>query len=222
MESVMALLQTVIYTISTGLLYPVMAGLVALVGWALVYCGGFFPEWLLRSRRRRFPGVAQRLDEIGGSRQVPQEVQAALSQPVRRFLLRLTELIRQRDGFFPQRVENLIQCSEHDLTRHVDRLRLVVRMGPGLGLMATLIPMGTGLAALGQGNFSQVSSSLIIAFTSTVVGLFVGILAQIFATLRGRWVEEDILAMELLAEALAGQLPAERGDDRAAPGGALR
>ena len=204
MDAVMALLQAVVYTISASLLYPVMAGLVVLVGWALIYCGGFFPEWLLRSRRRRMPGVAEGLNEIGRLREVPDTVRAALSQPVRRFLLRLTALIQQRDEFFPHKVENLIQSSEYDLIRHVDRLRLVVRMGPGLGLMATLIPMGTGLAALGQGNFSQVSSSLIIAFTSTVVGLFVGILAQIFATLRARWVEEDIRAMELLAEVLAG------------------
>lgn len=203
MQPVMAFLQSVIYVISSALLYPVMAGLVVLVGWSIVYAGGFFQEWAIRSRRRRTSArIAERLEAICQTREVPSDLQAALSIPVLRFLEKLTELRREGGLFFEQKLENLIQTSEFDLGRHIDRVRLVVRIAPGLGLMGTLIPMGTGLAALSQGNMEQVSSSLIIAFTTTVVGLAVGILAQIFATMRTRWVEEDIRAMELLAEAL--------------------
>ena len=62
--------------------------------------------------------------------------------------------------------------------------------------------MGTGLAALGQGNMAQMTSSLIIAFSTTVVGLALGILAYFFTTVKGRWTRVDIRNIELITEAM--------------------
>jgi biopolymer transport protein ExbB/TolQ len=60
--------------------------------------------------------------------------------------------------------------------------------------------MGTGLAALGQGDMTRLASDLVIAFTTTVVGLAVGTLAFVFYMVRRRWIEEDIKDMELATE----------------------
>jgi len=46
------------------------------------------------------------------------------------------------------------------------------------------------------------TSSLIIAFTTTVVGLALGILAYFFTTIKSRWVQEDIRDIELITEAM--------------------
>jgi biopolymer transport protein ExbB/TolQ len=62
--------------------------------------------------------------------------------------------------------------------------------------------MGTGLAALGQGDMTRLSSDLVIAFTTTVVGLTVGTVAFFFYTIKRRWVEEDIKNIELATEVL--------------------
>jgi biopolymer transport protein ExbB/TolQ len=83
---------------------------------------------------------------------------------------------------------------------------MIIRVGPSLGLIGTLIPMGTGLAALGQGDMTKLSSDLVIAFTTTVVGLAIGIVAYFFYTIRRRWVELDIKNMELATEILNGDL----------------
>jgi biopolymer transport protein ExbB/TolQ len=64
--------------------------------------------------------------------------------------------------------------------------------------------MGTGLAALGQGDLTRLTGDLVIAFTTTVVGLALGIVSYFFFTVQRRWVEEDIKNMELAAEVLAG------------------
>jgi biopolymer transport protein ExbB/TolQ len=56
-------------------------------------------------------------------------------------------------------------------------------------LLGTLIPMGTGLASLGQGDLTKLSSDLVIAFTTTVVGLAAGTVAFCFYTVRRRWLE---------------------------------
>ena len=77
-----------------------------------------------------------------------------------------------------------------------------MRTGPSLGLLGTLIPMGTGLASLGQGDLTKLSSDLVIAFTTTVVGMAVGTLAFCFYTIRRRWLEEDIKNMEMATELL--------------------
>lgn len=79
-----------------------------------------------------------------------------------------------------------------------------MRIGPDLGLIGTLIPMGTGLAALGQGDVTKLSSDLVIAFTTTVVGLAVGLTSYFFYWKKKRWVEEDIRRMEFLTELLVG------------------
>jgi len=80
---------------------------------------------------------------------------------------------------------------------------MIIRIGPGLGLIGTLIPMGTGLAALGQGDMTKLSSDLVIAFTTTVVGLALGMVAFFFFTIKKRWVEEDIKNIELATDLLA-------------------
>lgn len=62
--------------------------------------------------------------------------------------------------------------------------------------------MGTGLAALGQGDMTRLTTDLVIAFTTTVVGLAIGTVAFFLYTIRRRWIEEDIKNMELATEML--------------------
>lgn len=43
------------------------------------------------------------------------------------------------------------------MTMKLDKLRLLIRVGPSLGLMGTIIHMGSALAALSQGNVEEMS-----------------------------------------------------------------
>ena len=103
------------------------------------------------------------------------------------------------------RILNLLRDHEHQLWKSLDNLKMLIRIGPGLGLIGTLSPMGTGLASLGQGDLTRLSGDLVIAFTTTVVGMALGLVSYCFFTVQGRWAEEDIKNMELAAELLAGQ-----------------
>lgn len=60
---------------------------------------------------------------------------------------------------------------------------------------------------------TRLSSDLVVAFTTTVVGLAIGMLAYFFFTIKRQWIEEDIRHMELATEILALNLPG-LGDDR--------
>jgi biopolymer transport protein ExbB/TolQ len=96
----------------------------------------------------------------------------------------------------PAAVENALADYELRIQRRLDRTRILVRAGPALGLMGTLIPLAPGLGALGQGNFSELAGDLKIAFAATVVGILVGTAAFALTLIRTRVYTEDLAALE--------------------------
>lgn len=100
-----------------------------------------------------------------------------------------------------------VPATEHALARYelaaqrrLDRTRLLVRAGPAIGLMGTLIPLAPGLAALGDGNVGSLAENLRDAFGATVVGLLVGTVAFALTLARTRMYTEDLVALEQGAE----------------------
>ena len=194
--------QTVLYTISTALLYPVVIVMILLSVWMMVYAGGFAAEWV---KRRRFSGtqtVSEAMEEIHEKGILPHGLQQSLPWHVIVYFNQLRDLMAHSGRFRGERIEDLNQDKLDTLQKEVDKIRLIVRIGPSLGLMGTLIPMGTGLAGLTQGNMAQLSSSLILAFTTTVVGLALGISAHFFSVVREQWMVKDMREVNLITEAL--------------------
>ncbi|BBO92451.1 MotA/TolQ/ExbB proton channel family protein [Desulfosarcina ovata] len=193
--------QTVLYTISTALLYPVVLALILLCLWLLIYTGGFFAEWV---KRRRLTGnVEQAMSFIHKEKHLPKELTGKLPFCVIDYADKVSALSQTGDLFLMEKLESFNQETQLVMFKEVDRMRLIVRVGPSLGLMGTLIPMGTGLAGLTQGNMAQLSSNLILAFTTTVVGLALGITAHYFSTTREQWVMDDLRQINLITEAMA-------------------
>jgi biopolymer transport protein ExbB/TolQ len=190
-----AMLKSFIYLISSSLLYPVLFLLVALTLLIILYGGTFFAEWIERLRlKKSSPQELVQLLQTG-------KAGDALSHRVNRYLQGLQK-IRTGAPDGEVAVENLLQTSTWTVWKGMDRLRILVRVAPSLGLIGTLIPMGTGLAALGQGDMTKLTTDLVIAFTTTVVGLAIGTSAFFFYTVRRRWIEEDVRNMELATELL--------------------
>lgn len=80
--------------------------------------------------------------------------------------------------------------------RRIDRADLIARMGPMLGLMGTLIPLGPGLAALGRGELDLLAQAVTVAFNTTVLGLLAGIIGFLLGRLRRRWYDVAIDQLE--------------------------
>jgi len=97
--------------------------------------------------------------------------------------------------------EHTLARYELNVQRRLDRTRLLVRAGPAIGLMGTLIPLAPGLAALGNGDVSALAESLRDAFGATVVGLLVGTVAFALTLARTRMYTEDLAALEQGSEA---------------------
>jgi biopolymer transport protein ExbB/TolQ len=143
------------------------------------------------------------MDQIHAIGQLPDTLEPDLPRHIVTYAGQLSDSVRHQSQFTPERVEDLNQQTIAGLQSEVDKIRLVVRIGPSLGLMGTLIPMGTGLAGLTQGNMAQLSSSLILAFTTTVVGLALGIGAHFFTVIRTRWMMTDLRLVNMITEAIA-------------------
>ena len=80
--------------------------------------------------------------------------------------------------------------------RRIDRADLLARVGPMLGLMGTLIPLGPGLAALGRGELDVLAQAVTVAFNTTVLGLLIGILGFLIGRLRRRWYDAAMARLE--------------------------
>ena len=181
------LIEQLLYEVSTALYLPVIAGCALLVTYTPVQLGmTLFEGW--QRYRRRFH-----------EREI--------------FELRLARL---RDEFrnVPRRleieVERLLQSEELALSHRLDRVRFVIKLGPSLGLMGTLIPMGISLAALAEGNIPKMAGSMVTAFTATVAGLGSGVLAYLIALSRERWAREDVREMAHAAELAIAGIEAEK------------
>ena len=146
--SVMGWAEGFLFAVSSVLYYPVMLGLVVLVFYMLYLIGSVLREHLER-RRGNF-----------AARRILQE----------RLARTLTSSARHADV----ELERVLQDMERELHVSVERSRFIVRAGPGIGLMGTLIPMGVALAALAQGSMPEMAQHMVRAFTSAVVGLGCG------------------------------------------------
>jgi biopolymer transport protein ExbB/TolQ len=85
----------------------------------------------------------------------------------------------------------------------------LARLAPMLGLAGTLIPLGPGLIALGQGDIKMLASSLLVAFDSTIAGLVIAGIAFVISRWRKIWYEKDMAILETLTEGLLGGMYGE-------------
>ena len=80
--------------------------------------------------------------------------------------------------------------------KRIERADFLAKLSPMLGLMGTLIPLGPGLAALGDGNVKILSTAMSVAFDTTVLGLLCGMIGFVIARLRRRWYDKALTQME--------------------------
>lgn len=89
-----------------------------------------------------------------------------------------------------------VEAFEKLAFKRIERSDFLARIAPMLGLMGTLIPLGPGLSALGNGELSILTTAMSVAFDTTVMGLFVGIIGFVLGRLRRRWYDEILTTME--------------------------
>ncbi len=94
----------------------------------------------------------------------------------------------------------LVENEEEKIEKKLRTTDIITKIGPTLGLMGTLIPLGPGLAALGSGDINTLANSLTVAFNTTIVGIGSGALAYFLGKIRGHWYENYLSNLDALSD----------------------
>jgi biopolymer transport protein ExbB/TolQ len=168
---------------------------------------------LARRRRRSLDRLEQQLEVAQGALRAG-DVPGAL-QAMRAIALTpdmgdvLTAIVLQLPlPGAEERISKRLADYEYRHLRRLERTRILVRFGPALGLMGTLIPLSPALAGLAHGNVGALTSNLQVAFSVTVTGLLIGALAFSISLIRDRLYGQDYSDVQYVAATLTGTAPA--------------
>lgn len=204
----MDVLENGLFALGQVLRMPVMLMLWICVAVTVYYIGSYLMEAVARRRDRAGFDIKRWLQRgrlLDGTDEAMRD--AALPKNLARMLASMREL-DQFQALHHGGLENVVAEAEEQLRHSLDGPRALVKLGPSLGLIGTLIPMGTSLAAMAGGNLAAMAGQMVVAFTSTIIGLATGSIAYGLVVLRQSWVSASIREQRYLAEVVAAEMEA--------------
>ena len=191
-------LTDILHALSQALLAPDIILLLAFAGYALFCIGSIVVEALTERRNFRvempkFLAALMAADDA----QIPQVVaQSGLLNRQKVALLTVYDYRTLPGDALVALIRRLVSEEETRYDRIASRNNMAAKIAPMLGLMGTLIPLGPGVAALGKANTEALSSSLLIAFDTTVAGLVVAAICLAIGKIRTNWYGDYMSALD--------------------------
>ena len=203
--------EEILFDVADALRIPVLVLAVLALAYVLFELGGLIAE-LLRRRGRNRGRLDQAIASAGAAlgsgdsgRAYLELGRVATSKGMRGVLGSIVEHHSAQNG--ADRIAKDLAEFDYACVRKLERTRILVRVGPALGLMGTLIPLSPALAGLAAGDVETLSDNLRVAFSVTVVGLLAGSIAFAISLLRDRLYGQDFSDLEYVASALAPGQP---------------
>lgn len=198
--------EQILFDVSEALRTPVLILALAALVIAIVDFGALLVE-LRRRRHRSVWELESAVAECQGRLAAGQGAEAlavllplARNRRMEEALAGVLEQIGRPDA--EARIAKRLAEYDYLSLRRLERSRILVRMGPALGLMGTLIPLSPALAGLADGDVATLTENLRIAFGVTVVGLLVGAIAFAISLIRDRLYAQDYSDVEYVAAIL--------------------
>ena len=193
----MNIISDILYWISTGLLVPVIVLLIVLFGRALLLVGSFYGQYL--SIRKTEALLRNELNALTPA--TVTELAAKLPEKSSSLVISyIRQVLEAHDS--PAQVQRLLANFEIAADKALAISKTLPKLGPILGLMGTLIPMGPALAGLASGDIASMAYNMQIAFATTVVGLVAGAVGFLTQQVKQRWYLQDMTNLEFLSELL--------------------
>ena len=191
--------------ISPSLTIPVLIILLVIVIISIISLGGLIAEY---TSRRKVPvgtirdliyeinaaGSVEELKNIISNAKIPKSQRKVLTEIASSQSLGKTS----REAL----ARKLYEFEEEKTMEKLKKTDIITRIGPTLGLMGTLIPMGPGLAALGAGDINTLASSLTVAFNTTIVGIGSGALCYVIGKIRASWYDRYLSDLDALIDSV--------------------
>lgn len=185
-------IEELMYRVSDIFLAPVLISLLVLFAYSLFALGSFFAKtWQRKHNAVQYKNAQEELTSVGGY-----------------------DLFNFYAQAIKAKAKNLsFDDLEVFALKKLEIVRLVTRISPMLGLIATMIPMGPALKSLADGNIQGISDNLVIAFSSVIFGLVVATITFWVATVEKRWLAVELLDCQKLMVADKEKEAEEKAQD---------
>lgn len=100
----------------------------------------------------------------------------------------------------------LLEQEEDYYHKILSLTNMVAKLGPMFGLLGTLIPLGPGIVALGQGDTQTLSQAMEYAFDTTIAGLISAAVCSVISMCRQSWYKKELADLEVLMEGCLGEI----------------
>lgn len=205
-------LKDALRAVSSGLQIPTIIILIVLIIISVLMLGSVIAEFF-SERKALKESIPKLIDSIQGKSMSEMKAIIFSSELLKR-QKRASEILIDRikypDNTREALARQLLADEENRYSRITKITDIVARTAPMFGLMGTLIPLGPGLIALGQGDTKTLSDSLLIAFDTTVAGLISGAISYVISGIRKSWYEQYIIGLETVFEAILEEQSRER------------
>ncbi|MBR0272312.1 MAG: MotA/TolQ/ExbB proton channel family protein [Methanobrevibacter sp.] len=191
--------------ISQSLTIPVLVILLIIVIISIITLGGLISEY---TSRKKVP--------VGTIRDLIYDINSAASVDALKGIIEGAQIPKSQKKVLTEIASSsaldknsrealarkLVEYEEEKIDSALQKTDIITRIGPTLGLMGTLIPMGPGLAALGAGDINTLADSLTVAFNTTIVGIGSGALCYVIGKIRSGWYDRYLSDLDALSDAV--------------------
>ena len=191
--------------ISQSLTIPVLVILLIIVIISIISLGGLIAEYT--SRKKVPVGVIRDLiydiNSAASTEDLINKIKSAkIPKSQKKALIEIANSESLGKDSREALARKLFEFEEEKTFKSLQKTDIITRIGPTLGLMGTLIPMGPGLAALGAGDINTLASSLTVAFNTTIVGIGSGALCYVIGKIRSGWYDRYLSDLDALIDAV--------------------
>ncbi len=186
-----------LYWISTGLLIPVIVLLLIFFIRSLLLIGAFYGMYMNKLRfNKKFRENLEMLNATN--------IREKLDELPLNSKLFITSYLKKALQCKPEAVyyDKVLDDYEMACQKDFAGSQTLAKLGPVLGLMGTLIPMGPALVGLAAGNVESMAMNMQVAFSTTVIGLFTGAVGFMIMQIKKRWYAADLSNLEFITELL--------------------
>ncbi len=198
----------ILHMIGQALLNPCLIVLILLMVATVWQVGDLLMEYL--TERRKF-----KVDAPVLLRNIPGKTEEELAALIeesgllprqKKLLNTLLEAREMPKASLVALAQQLVAQEEERLEKYTAVTDLIARLGPMFGLLGTLIPLGPGIVALGQGDTQTLAESLGVAFDTTIAGVISAAVSCVISNIRKRWYNEYITLLESTMECILEEM----------------
>ena len=197
----MTILGKVLHSMTSVLQIPVVIILILFIAAILAAVGWIISEYMNEHKHMQVQ-LPKLLDEIRAGEQPIEEIieTSGLLKTQKEALTEITKHSDFNDLMLESLAANLLEREQERYDAKLKPTDLLSKLGPMFGLLGTLIPLGPGIIALGQGDTMTLSQSLMTAFDTTIAGLIVAAIAIVISTIRRGWYNNYMSVLETVMD----------------------